>query len=89
MKKINLSIKFRGKLKRWVRKHPEKVYDLIEKLLLFQSNINHPSLRTYKLTGDLDGLYSFSIEEDCRIVFELYDADTIALLDIGTQDEVY
>jgi len=89
MKKIELSTKFKGKLKRWVRKHPEKVYGLIEKLLLFQSNINHSSLRTHKLTGDLDGLYSFTVEEDCRIVFELYDANTIALLDIGTHEEVY
>jgi mRNA interferase YafQ len=89
MKKINLSIKFKSKLKRWVRKHPEKVYELIEKLLLFQSDTNQPSLKTHKLTGDLDGLYSFSIEDDCRIVFEYYDSTTIALIDIGTHDEVY
>ena len=89
MKKINLSTKLKGKLKRWVLKHPEKVYELIEKLLLFQSDTNHPSLRTHKLSGKLDGLYAFSIEEDCRILFEIYDAANIVLLDIGTHDEVY
>ena len=89
MKKINLSTKFKGKLKRWVLKHPEKVYELIEKLLLFQSDTNHPLLRTHKLSGELDGLYAFSIEEDCRVLFEIYDAANIVLLDIGTHDEVY
>ena len=89
MKKINLSTKLKGKLKRWVLKHPEKVYKLIEKLLLFQSDTNHPSLRTHKLSGELDGSYAFSIEEDCRILFEIYDAANIVLLDIGTNDEVY
>ena len=89
MNKINLSTKLKGKLKRWVLKHPEKVYELIEKLLLFQSDTNHPLLRTHKLSGELDGLYAFSIEEDCRVLFKIYDAENIVLLDIGTHDEVY
>ncbi len=57
---------------------------------------NHfdPRLRTHKLRGKLDGLYSCSVEYDCRIIFsiekdKLTNQDTIGLLDIGTHDDVY
>ena len=62
---------------------------MIKKLLLFQSDVNHPSLRIHKLTGEPDGLFAFSIQEDCRIVFEHYDDTTVGLIDIGTHDQVY
>ena len=89
MKKIELSSVFKSKLKKWSRKHPEKVHLLIDKLLLFHIDIQHPSLKTHKLTGSLNGLYAFSVELDCRIVFINDDTEKVILVDIGTHDEVY
>lgn len=52
----------------------------------------HPSLRTHKLKGELDGVWSCSAGYDLRILFEFTEhegAEVILLLTIGTHDEVY
>jgi mRNA-degrading endonuclease YafQ of YafQ-DinJ toxin-antitoxin module len=38
---------------------------------LFKNNINHPSLKIYKLKGDKQNFWSFSIEGDLRIIYIL------------------
>lgn len=48
-----------------------------------------PSLKTHKLTGQLEGLWAFKIDYDCRIVFKFIDSKKIMLIDIGSHDEVY
>jgi len=56
---------------------------------LFSKNPFSPQLRTHKLTGKLEGLWSFSITFDYRAIFKFLDEDEILLIDIGTHDEVY
>ena len=52
------------------------------------------SLKSHKLTGQLDGLWSCSVAYDCRIIFAfrkdpITGDDLIVLVDIGSHDEVY
>lgn len=52
------------------------------------------SLRTHKLKGDLDGVWSCSIDYDNRILFELIEnpdsgEEEISLLTLGSHDDVY
>ncbi len=56
---------------------------------LFSQNFFNPRLRTHKLTGKLEGLWAFSIDNDCRIVFKFLEKDEILLIDLGSHDEVY
>jgi len=46
-------------------------------------------LRTHKLSGKLQGLWAFSIDDDHRVVFEFIDQQRVLLIDIGSHDEVY
>ena len=53
-----------------------------------------PVLRTHKLRGQLEGLWSCWVEYDCRIVFAFEpdpdsDQEMIVLIDLGTHAEVY
>ncbi len=54
------------------------------KVILIES-----SLKTHKLSGRLQELWSFSVEYDLRIVFYFAEENKVVLVDIGTHDEVY
>jgi mRNA-degrading endonuclease YafQ of YafQ-DinJ toxin-antitoxin module len=56
---------------------------------LFLQTPFSPQLRTHKLSGRLDGLWAFSVDDDCRVVFEFIDEERALLIDIGKHDEVY
>jgi len=47
-----------------------------------------PLLRTHKLRGDLDGYWTFSVDDNLRVLFR-WDDDVATLMTIGTHDEVY
>lgn len=48
----------------------------------FRKNLFDPALRTHKLHGELSGLWSFSIDQNYRIVFERTKGGVI-FLDVG------
>ncbi len=56
---------------------------------MFLDNPFYPRLRTHKLSGKLAGQWAFSIEEDCRVIFEFIGENSVLLIDIGSHDEVY
>lgn len=60
-----------------------------EALEVFETNPFHPSLRTHPLTGPLEGKWAFSVDYDCRVIFNFTDDNVVTFLDIGTHDEVY
>jgi len=62
---------------------------IAERLGAFADDPFHPSLRTHKLSGKLEGLWSFIVEYDCRIVFRFLENGDVLLIDIGKHDEVY
>ena len=58
------------------------------------TSINHPSLKTHKLKGNLDGVWSCSIDYSNRILFRLISGseeneEEILLLTLGSHDDVY
>lgn len=86
---IKFSKAFERAYKKLIKRNPEKAIVILEKILLFQSNPQHQSLTTHKLTGALSHLNAFKVEYDLRITFSWYSSTEIILEDIGTHDEVY
>jgi addiction module RelE/StbE family toxin len=56
---------------------------------LFSKNPFDRRLRTHKLTGKLEGLWSFSVAYDWRVIFRFLSKDEVLLIDIGGHGEVY
>jgi addiction module RelE/StbE family toxin len=85
---------FKRAFKRLVKKNPrsqKKVFDVLD---LLSNNPSAPSLKSHKLTGQLEGLWSCSVAYDCRIVYSFREdkvlgTTVIVLIDIGTHDDVY
>lgn len=90
--KLSLSNKFRRKTAWLIKKNPVLKEKLADTLLLLSQDLFHPSLKTHKLKGELEGLWSSSWGYDLRIVFEIKKIDgekIIELLSAGSHDEVY
>jgi len=71
---------------------PKLVSKVLQRIKLFQQNINDPILRSHKLTGAKKELFSFSISGDIRIIYrvEVIDGEeTVVFLDIGSHNQVY
>lgn len=61
-------------------------WDAIEK---FSKNPFNKKIKTHKLTGKLQGLWAFSVDYDCRVIFNFLGKSEVLLVDIGGHDEVY
>ena len=61
------------------------------KIAIFIKNPFDPMLKTHKLSGQLTGFWSFSLEYDCRVVFYFTNdrPPKAVFIDLGTHDEVY
>lgn len=59
-----------------------------EKILIFQENPTHPTLKLHKLQGGPYSNWSFSVAEDIRIIFS-YVEDGVIFVDIGKHEDVY
>jgi mRNA interferase YafQ len=78
--------------RRFAKKNPQCAADVEAALLVLQADAFDPKLKTHKLQGELDGLWACSAGYDLRIVFEFVQRDgkeAVALLTMGTHDEVY
>ena len=87
--KIELSSSFKKSFKKIASKRPELAIITLEKILLFSVHPHHPSLKYHKLKGKLDGLWSFSVENDLRVLVDMIKDDTALFVMMGTHDEVY
>ena len=54
----------------------------------FAADPGDPLLRIHKLKGDLREYWSFTVDEDLRVLFR-WDGDVAFLVNIGSHDEVY
>ena len=73
-----------------IRQKDKKLATRIEKqIMLFEENSKHPSLRTHKLSGKLQEMWSISITMNIRMVYILLDKDNALFVKIGTHDQVY
>jgi len=94
MKKLFWDASFRRAFKRHTRNNPalqNRIFQVLDRLA---EDPFYPTLKTHKLSGQLEGLWACWVEYDCRIVFAFEpDPDTgedmIVLIDLGTHDEVY
>ena len=85
---------FKRSFKRLTRKNPQLQDKILDVLELLSQDPFAPSLKSHKLAGKLDGLWSCSVAYDCRIIFAFRkdtttEEDLIVLVDIGSHDEVY
>ena len=85
---------FKRAFKKLIKKNPQLQAKVLNILDLLENDPFTPSLKSHKLTGDLDGYWSCSVNYDCRIIFTFsQDEDSeetlIILVDIGSHDEVY
>jgi mRNA interferase YafQ len=85
---------FRKSFKKLIKKNPQLQNKILAVINLLGDDPFAPSLKSHKLTGQLDGLWSCTVNYDCRIVFAFRkdgetDDDLLVLIDIGSHDEVY
>lgn len=72
----------------FLKKHPELIERYKKTIKLMEININHPSLRLHKLTGNLKEYHSISINLVYRIVVKLI-GNKILFIYLGHHQEVY
>jgi len=86
--------RFKRSFKRLINKNQQLQDKVLSVLELLGNDPFAPSLKSHKLTGQLNGLWSCTVAYDCRILFsfkkdEMTGDDLIVLIDIGSYDEVY
>jgi mRNA-degrading endonuclease YafQ of YafQ-DinJ toxin-antitoxin module len=80
-------ILYTPKFVRLYKKLPLKIQQAAEqKEIIFRKDPFTPSLKTHKLTGELEGLFAFSIDYSHRIIFEFRDTNTVSFRAIGNHD---
>ena len=62
---------------------PHLKTQLKQKGRLFEQNPFHPLLHTHKLTGKLQGHWSFSVDHRVRVLFQFLSQQEILLLRVG------
>lgn len=68
---------------------PPRLKKQIEKReKIFRTNPFHPNLKTHKLKGKLQDLWSFSLTHSHRILFEFLNDEEVLFFDIGGH-EIY
>lgn len=78
--------------RKYLKRHPKAASRIQQALEDLSADAFNPSLRTHKLKGDLNGVWSCSAGKDLRILFEFVDgenAEAILLLSVGNHDSVY
>jgi mRNA interferase YafQ len=85
---------FTRSFKKIIKRNPQLRERIIEVLMLLAEDPFTPSLKSHKLTGNLDGLWSCSVAYDCRIVFDFSEEGDVVeifilLVNVGTHKQVY
>lgn len=69
------------------RRLPSQLQNLASKKdQRFRSSPFHPGLRTHKLKGELEGFWSYSINNSYRVLFRFISDQEVLYYDIGTHD---
>jgi addiction module RelE/StbE family toxin len=92
--KVVWSSGFKRSFKKITKKNSRLSDKIIETLRLLAINPFTSSLKSHKLAGDMEGLWSCSVAYDCRIIFNISEDGQllemfILLIDVGSHDEVY
>ena len=92
--KLFVDKSFKRAFKRLVKKNPQLKDQVLGILDILEKDPFTASLKSHKLTGNLEGYWSCSVTYNCRIIFtfsqDIESEETlIILVDIGSHDEVY
>ena len=81
-----LEIHYTSDFRRAYKKLPQHIQNAVDrKDILFRKNPFHPGLKTHKLHNPLEGLWSFWITKNFRVLFEFIKNGAI-FYDVGTHD---
>jgi len=89
MIEIGFSSSFKRSFKKKIKEHKELEAKFWQKVDIFIKDPFDNTLRTHKLSGKLQDLWSFSIGYDLRVVFYFAEENRVVFVDIGKHDEVY
>lgn len=89
MLEVSFSSAFRRAFKKRIKGNVDLEARFWQKLEQFTINLFEQSLKTHKLSGKLNNLWSFSIDYDVRILFYFTEDGNTVFIDIGSHDEVY
>ena len=89
MIKITFSSSFKRAFKKKIKGKQNIENKFWEKVDVFLKNPFDAQLRTHKLSGKLEELWSFSIDYDVRVIFYFLEKDKAVFVDTGKHDEVY
>lgn len=89
MVQVSFSSAFRRAFKKRIKGNVDLEQRFWQKLEQFTVDPFDQSLRTHKLSGKLNELWSFSIDYDERVIFYFTDDGNAVFVDIGSHDEVY
>jgi mRNA interferase YafQ len=92
--KVVWSSGFKRSFKKITKKNSRLSDKIIETLKLLAVDPFTPSLKSHKLIGQMEGLWSCSVAYDCRIIFDISEDSQllemiILLIDVGSHDDVY
>ena len=80
-----MDIIYSSKFAREYKKLPKNIKTLAEEQeKIFRKDPFDSRLKTHKLKGRLEDFWSFSINREYRIIFELKDSNTVWFLSVGT-----
>lgn len=81
---MTLTIKYGPEFKREYKKLSASLKLLVkERGAIFELDPFNPSLKTHKLSGHLQKVWSFSLDHRYRVLFEFKDNNTVELLRVG------
>ncbi len=89
MIKVSFSSSFKRSFKKRIKGNSDLEARFWQKLARFTSDPFEQSLKTHKLSGKLQELWSFSVGYDARVLFYFTDEGDAVFVDIGSHDEVY
>jgi len=80
---------FKRSYRKRIRNNSKLKKKFWQKMGIFLEEPFSPQLRSHKLSGKLAGEWAFSVDDDCRVVFDFLDEERVLLIDVGSHDEVY
>ncbi len=89
MVKITFSSSFKRAFQKRIKGRQDIENKFWEKVNIFLKNPLDSQLRTHKLSGKLEGLWSFTVEYDVRVVFYFSGQGKVVFVDMGKHEEVY
>lgn len=87
--RIKFYSKYIKNYKKRIRSNKNLSLQVENRIVIFMNNPNDPILKNHSLKGSKDGLKSFSITGDIRIVYQQITDEEVVFVDIGSHNQVY